>query len=323
MIKISINEEIEPRESVSTRIGFGEGLVDAGQNNANIIALGSDITSSVGMQIFKDAFPKNFYSIGIAEQNAVGIAGGLALSGMIPVFSTYGVFSAMRALDQIRITLCYNNLPAIIGGAHAGISVGPDGATHQALEDIAVMRALPNMTVLSPCDYTQTRIITRMAAEKMKGPLYIRYGREPIPDFTSPNQNIIIGKAQKFIDGKDVTIIATGSLLWEAILAAKELARKGISAEVINIHTIKPIDDKAIIASAKKTGLVVTAEEHQIYGGLGSAVAEVLSKNQPTMMDFVGMQDQFGESGNPTELMKKYGMTSETIVKKCINLLKK
>ena len=314
-------EKFRLRKSKSTRFGFGEGLVLATENNTNIIGLGSDITSSVGMQIFKERFPNKFYSLGIAEQNAVGVAGGLALSGMVPVFSTYGVFSSMRALDQIRITLCYNNLHAIIGGAHAGISVGPDGATHQALEDIAVMRVLPNMTVLSPCDYTQTKLLTQLAAEKLSGPIYIRYGREPIPDFSSPKQNIVLGKAQKFIEGKDVSIIATGALVWESILAAKELSKKGISAEVINIHTIKPIDTEAIIATARKTGAVVTAEEHQISGGLGSAVAEVLSKFLPTKIDFVGMNNQFGESGQPQELMIKYGMTSESIIKKCINLL--
>jgi len=316
-----MTEEFKLRNYISTRIGFGEGLVEAERKNRNIIALGTDITASVGMQIFKDAFPDNFYSIGIAEQNAVGIAGGFALSGMIPVFSTYGVFSAMRTLDQIRITLCYNNLHVIIGGAHAGISVGPDGATHQALEDMAVMRVLPNMTVLSPCDYTQTRLLTQMAVEQLSGPVYIRYGREPMPDFTFTNQKIEIGKAQIFIEGNDISIIATGHLLWESIKAAKSLAKKGISAEVINIHTIKPIDKETIINTARKTGFIVTAEEHQISGGLGSAVAEVLSEYLPTKMGFIGMNDQFGESGQPMELMQKYGMTSEAIETKCINLL--
>ncbi len=308
---------------IATRFGFGEGLVAAAASNDKIIALGSDITASVGMQIFKDAFPERFYSLGIAEQNAVAVAAGMALSGMIPVFSTYGVFSAMRALDQIRISLCYNNLHAIIGGAHAGISVGPDGATHQALEDIAVMRVLPNMTLLSPCDYTQTKILTQKAAErKDSGPVYIRYGREPMPDFTSPRQNIEIGKAQLLKEGSHISIMATGHLVWESLVAADELAKRGISAEVINIHTIKPIDTEAVIASARKTGAVLTAEEHQISGGLGSAVAEVLAKAFPVRMDFVGMNDSFGESGQPRELMDKYGMNARTIVEKALNLLK-
>jgi len=316
-----MTEEYHLRKSIATRFGFGEGLVKARHKNQNIIALGSDITASVGMNIFKESYPESFYSLGIAEQNAVGVAAGLALSGMIPVFSTYAVFSSMRALDQIRISLCYNNLHAIIGGAHSGISVGPDGATHQALEDIAVMRALPNMSVLSPCDYTQTKLLTQMAVENHTGPLYIRYGREPMPDFSSPSQTLHIGKAQKFVEGSDISIIATGHLVWESILAAEKLSKKGISAEVINIHTIKPIDKEAIIETANKTGFVITAEEHQITGGLGSAVAEVLSKFLPTKMDFVGMNNQFGESGQPTELMKKYGMSSEAIVEKCIKIL--
>ena len=315
-------EDYINRGDKATRFGFGAGLVNAMAKNPDIIALGSDITASVGMKIFKDKFPDNFYSLGIAEQNAVGVAAGLALSGMTPVFSTYGVFSAMRALDQIRISLCYNNLHAIIGGAHAGISVGPDGATHQALEDIAVMRVLPKMTVLSPCDYTQTKILTAMAARNRDlGPVYIRYGREPVPDFTDENQDVEIGKAQVLREGKDVSIVATGHMVWEALKAAKSLEKSGISAGVLNIHTIKPIDKEAVVASARKTGFVVTAEEHQIAGGLGSAVAEVLAPEFPVRMAFVGMKDSFGESGQPHELMRKYGMTAANIVEKVKTLL--
>jgi len=310
-------------KNISTKIGFGEGLRIAGQRNQNLIALGSDITASVGMDLFAKEFPDRFYSLGIAEQNAVGVAAGMALTGKIPVFSTYGVFAAMRTLDQIRISLCYNNVHAIIGGAHAGISVGPDGATHQALEDISSLRALPNITILSPCDATQTQIATIAAIEKISGPVYIRFGREPMPDFTTLNQDFEIGKAQILQTGTDLTIIATGHLVWESILATQELEKQGVSVELINMHTIKPIDQTAIIKSARKTGAILTAEEHQIKGGLGSAVAEVVVQNHAVPMSFVGMPNQFGESGKARELMNKYGMNAINIIKQSIELLKR
>lgn len=313
-------DKIKLAGNISTKIGFGEGLKITGERNPNLIALGSDITASVGMDIFADTFPDRFYSLGIAEQNAIGVAAGLALSGKIPVFSTYGVFAAMRTLDQIRISLCYNKVHVIIGGAHSGISVGPDGATHQALEDIAALRALPNMTILSPADATQTRLATIAAVEKCNGPVYIRFGREPMPDFTKdiPYE---IGKAQVISKGKDLTIIATGHLVWESIVAAKELIKQGFSIGVVNMHTIKPLDSKAIIDVAKHSGAILTAEEHQVTGGLGSAVAEVIVKNHPVPMSFVGMPDSFGESGNALELMRKYGMNAETIIKKSKELI--
>ncbi len=316
-------EQIKLKGNKSTKIGFGEGLKIAGQQNQNLIALGSDITASVGMDIFAKEFPNRFYSLGIAEQNAIGVAAGLALSGKIPVFSTYGVFAAMRTLDQIRISLCYNNVHAIIGGAHAGISVGPDGATHQALEDIAALRALPNLTILSPCDATQTKLATIAAVEKMNSPVYIRFGREPMPDFTDDNQNFEIGKAQYLREGSDLSIIATGHMVWESMLAAEELSKKGISATLINMHTIKPIDKEAIIKAAENTGAILTAEEHQITGGLGSAVAEVVVNSIHVPMSFVGMPNSFGESGKARELMDKYGMNAETIVQQSIELLKR
>ena len=316
-------EQIKHKGNISTKIGFGEGLKIAGKRNQNLIALGSDITASVGMDLFTKEFPNRFYSLGIAEQNAVGVAAGMALSGKIPVFSTYGVFAAMRTLDQIRISLCYNNVHAIIGGAHAGISVGPDGATHQALEDIAALRALPNMTILSPCDATQTRIATIAAVEKLNTPVYIRFGREPMPDFTDDNQEFEIGKAQQLRKGNDLSIIATGHMVWESLLAAEELSKQGISATVINMHTIKPIDKEAIITAAKNTGAILTAEEHQITGGLGSAVAEVIVNSIPVPMSFVGMPNSFGESGKARELMDKYGMNADTIMQKSIELLKR
>ena len=297
-----------------TSFGFGEGLLEAGEKNSDIVAIGADITASVKINAFAEKFPERFYSMGIAEQNCVGVAAGLALAGKIPVFATYSVFAALRTTDQIRISVCYNNLHVIIAGAHAGISVGPDGATHQALEDIAIMRVLPNMTVLSPCDATQTKLATIAALNELKCPVYIRYGREAMPDFTDITQKFEIGKGQLLKKGNDLTIIATGHLTWEALQAAYNLEKEGINARVINIHTIKPIDEEIIINAAKETGAFVTAEEHQIYGGFGSAVAEVLAKHFPVPGEFIGMNDSFGESGKPLELMEKYGMTAKHIV---------
>jgi len=307
-------EHLKHKGNISTKIGFGEGLKIAGKRNQNLIALGSDITASVGMDLFAKEFANRFYSLGIAEQNAVGVAAGMALSGKIPVFSTYGVFAAMRTLDQIRISLCYNNVHAIIGGAHAGISVGPDGATHQALEDISSLIALPNMTILSPCDATQTQIATIAAIKKISGPIYIRFGREPMPDFTTLDQDFEIGKAQILQTGTDLTIIATGHLVWESILAIQELEKQGISVELINMHTIKPIDQTAIIKSARKTGAILTAEEHQINAGLGSAVCEVLSRNCPVPVEMVAVKDMFGQSGSPEELLEYYHLKDVDIV---------
>jgi len=306
-----------------TKTGFGEGLVDAGIANENIIALGADITSSVGMNFFAEKFPKRFISLGIAEQNCVGVAAGLALSGKIPVFSTYGVFAALRAADQIRISVCYNNLHVLIGGAHAGISVGPDGATHQALEDIAAMRVMPNMTVISPCDATQTRIAVKAAIDKTKGPVYLRFGRNAVADFTSPNQKFKIGKADVLQNGNDLSIIATGHLVWEALLAAEQLQKIGVGARVINLHTIKPIDRNEIIKAAKETGAIVTAEEHQVAGGMGSAVAEVVSESFPVPIEFIGMKDSFGESGTADELLKKYQMSADAIFGAAKKVLKR
>ncbi len=307
----------------ATKTGFGEGLAEAGKFNKNIIALGADITASVGINFFAEEFPDRFFSLGIAEQNCIGVAAGLALAGKIPVFSTYGVFAALRTTDQIRISVCYNNLHVIIGGAHAGISVGADGATHQALEDIAIMRVLPNMTVLSPCDATQTNLAIKAAINQIKGPVYLRFGREAVPDFTSENMEFIVGKGQTFKEGKDLTIISTGHLTWEALQAAYQLEKENINARVINIHTIKPIDENIIIKAAKETKAIVIAEEHQIYGGLGGAVAEVLAKNHPVPMEFIGVNDSFGESGKPKELMEKYGLTSKHIFDSAKKVLKR
>ncbi|MBN3036341.1 MAG: transketolase family protein, partial [Bacteroidales bacterium] len=279
------------RGSRPTRAGFGAGVACAGEKNPHLIVLGADITASVSLDHFRDRFPERFLSLGIAEQNCTGVAAGLALAGKVPVFATYGVFAAHRAADQIRISVCYNNVHVIIGGAHAGISVGPDGATHQALEDIAAMRVMPHMMLISPCDATQAELLTFKAIEELTGPVYIRYGREAVPDFTQPDQNLAIGKGQTLKEGNDITIIATGHMVWEALQAAYQLEKDGISARVVNIHTIKPIDEDIIIRAATETKAIITAEEHQVMGGFGSAVAEVVVKNHPLPMAFVGMND--------------------------------
>jgi len=304
-----------------TKTGFGEGVVEAARANPAVVVLGADITASVGLDRFKNEFPDRFFSLGIAEQNCIGASAGLALAGKVPVFSTYGVFAALRTTDFIRISLCYNQLHAVIGGAHAGISVGPDGATHQALEDLAVMRALPYMTVLSPCDATQTRLMTIKAINELNGPVYIRFGREAMPDFTLPGQEIVIGKTQLMKEGKDLTIVATGHMTWEALLAAQDLEAEGIRARVLNMHTIKPIDEEAILTAARETGKIITAEEHQVTGGLGSAVAEVLVRHHPVPVRMVGMADRFGESGQPRELMDKYGLNAKKIKAYAFELL--
>lgn len=309
------NVELKP-----SRIGFGEGLKEIGKRNSKVMALGADITSSVNMDIFKNEFPERFFSMGIAEQNIAGVAAGMALDGKIPFFATYGVFAAMRTADQVRVSICYNNLPVKIGGAHAGISVGPDGATHQALEDVAVMRSLPNMTILSPCDANQVYLATIAAVEQIPGPVYIRFGREPMPNFTDINAEFTPGKGQLLRNGNDMTIVATGHLVFEALKAADELKKNGIDARVINIHTIKPIDKDILIKAAKETGKIIVAEEHQIHGGLFSAVSEVLVQNYPVPVGFVGMNDEFGESGTAPELMQKYEMLSEDIVKRSLGL---
>lgn len=301
-----------------TKTGFGEGVLAAAQQDNKVVGLGADITNSVGMNLFAEAFPERFFSMGIAEQDAVATAAGLALSGKIPVFSTYGVFAAHRANDQIRISVCYNNVHVVIGGAHAGVSVGPDGATHQALEDIAAMRVLPNMTVISPCDATQAKIATEKAILEGKGPVYLRFGREPVPDFTDENQDFEIGKAQLMREGADITLVATGHEVWEALEAAKTLERRGVSARVINMHTIKPLDGEILQKAAAETHMIFTIEEHQIAGGLGGAVSEFLAENHPIRMIRIGMNDRFGESGQAAALMRKFGLDAEGITNRIL-----
>jgi len=311
------------REMKPTRFGFGEGLRYLGEKYPQVVVLGADISNSVCVNYFSEIYPERFFSLGIAEQNMMAVAAGMALEGKIPFVATYAVFAALRTTDQIRISVCYNNVPVKIGGAHAGISVGPDGATHQALEDMAIMRVLPNMTVLSPCDATQTFQATIASVEQVPGPAYIRFGREAVPDFMDVSSEFVVGKGQQLIDGNDVSVIATGHLVWEALLAAELLEKDGIHARVINIHTLKPIDKEIIVKAASETGAIITAEEHQIIGGLGSAVAEVLVQHYPVPMEFIGMHDSFGESGTPAELFEKYKMNSMHIAEKCRKVLKR
>jgi len=299
-------------EQKPTRDGYGEALVELGKQNENIIVLGADLTGSTRCDWFQKEFPDRFIEVGIAEQNLACIAAGLALVGKIPFASTYSVFCPGRNWDQIRISIAYNKANVKLTGAHAGVSVGPDGATHQGLEDIAITRCLPNMTVIAPCDYLETKKAT-IAAGNMKGPVYLRFAREATPMFTTEETSFEIGKAQVFREGKDVSIIACGPTVHEALLSADELEREGISVEVVNNATVKPMDEKTIIESAKKTGAVVTAEDHQVMGGMGSAVCEVLAKNYPVPVEMIGVQDRFGESGQQEELMKEFHLDKESI----------
>lgn len=295
-----------------TRQGFGEGLVVLGERYENVVVLGGDITGSVMTSLFKERFPDRFFSIGVAEQNATTIAVGLALSGKIPFFASYGAFCALRNADQLRISVCYNEANVKIGGGHAGISVGPDGATHQVLEEIAYLRTLPHMTLIVPCDYLEAKKAT-IAMGEMVGPAYIRFGRAAVPFFTPDDMPFDIGKAQLLVDGDDVALVACGAMVWESLRAAEALAKRGIRARVINVSTIKPFDVQTIIDAARECGAIVTAEEHQVHAGLGGAVAEVISKNYPVPIEFVGVKDSFGGSGEPEELMEKFGLTWKEI----------
>lgn len=307
-------------QMVATRDGYGQGLVEAGERDDRIAVLCADLTESTRSHWFAEKFPERFVELGVAEQNMATVAAGMANYGKIPFISSYAVFSPGRNNEQIRTTICINNLPVKIGGAHAGISVGPDGATHQALEDVALMRVMPRMTVLVPCDVVETQKAT-VAAAFYPGPVYIRFGREKSPVFTTKNTPFKIGQAEIFRQGKDVVIIGCGMLLYNALVAAEELSKEGIEAMVINSHTVKPIDNETIINAAKECRAVVTVEEHQSAGGLGSAVAELLVKNYPVPQEFIGVNDRFGESGEPWELIEKFGMGVKDIkeaVKKAV-----
>lgn len=300
-------------EKKDTRSGFGAGLLELGKTNPNVVALCADLTGSLKMDAFEKEFPERFFQIGIAEANMMGIAAGLTIGGKIPFTGTFANFSTGRVYDQIRQSIAYSGKNVKICASHAGITLGEDGATHQILEDLGMMRMLPGMVVINTCDYNQTKAAT-IAIADYKGPVYLRFGRPVVPVFTPADQKFEIGKAIIFNEGTDVSIFATGHLVWKALEACEILEEKGINAEVINIHTIKPLDKEAVLKSVRKTGCAVTAEEHQINGGLGDAVAHVLSNNFPAPVEFVGIMDVFGESGIPELLMKKYGLEAENIV---------
>ncbi len=306
--------KFQSKELKATRLGFGEALVELGKQNPNVVVLGADVSGSVKTDLFMKAYPDRFFSVGIAEQDMIGTAAGLAVAGKIPFASTYGEFAVGRPFDQIRQSLAYSNLPVKICASHCGITVGPDGATHQSLEDIAIMRVLPHMTVATPCDYLETKKMIH-ASVQWRHPIYIRFFRDNTPVFTDDTTPMEFGKANTLIDGSDVTVIACGLQVWEAVLAEEILAKDGISVRVINMHTIKPLDKEAILKAAKETGAIVTAEDHQIHGGLGGAVAEVLIQSLPTPQEFVAVNDTFGESGRGDELMVKYGVAKDDIVK--------
>ena len=300
-------------EMKDTRSGFGAGLTELGKKNKDIVALCADLTGSLKMNDFKNNHPDRFFQIGIAEANMIGIAAGMTIGGKIPFTGTFANFSTSRVYDQIRQSVAYSNKNVKICASHAGLTLGEDGATHQVLEDIGMMKMLPHMTVINTCDYNQTKAATIAIADHF-GPVYLRFGRPKVANFTSENQKFEIGKGIKINEGKDVTIVATGHLVWEAIEASKELEKIDVSAEVINIHTIKPLDKNIIINSVSKTKCIVTAEEHMLNGGLGDSIAQLLSREIPTPMEMVGVNDTFGESGTPRQLMEKYGLTSTDIV---------
>lgn len=301
-------------EKKDTRSGFGAGLSVLGKENPNVVALCADLTGSLKMDAFAKDHPDRFIQVGIAEANMIGIAAGLTIGGKIPFTGTFANFSTGRVYDQIRQSVAYSDKNVKICASHAGLTLGEDGATHQILEDIGLMRMLPGMTVINPCDYNQTKAAT-IAIAKHHGPVYLRFGRPTVPNFTPADQNFKIGKAVMLNEGTDVTIIATGHLVWKAIEAGEQLAAMGISAEIINIHTIKPLDNDAILKSVAKTNCVVTAEEHNRFGGLGDAVAQVLTAHLPTVQEYVAVNDSFGESGTPDQLMIKYGLDTIDIVK--------
>jgi len=307
-------------EKKDTRSGFGDGLLEAGRNNPNVVGLCADLIGSLKMGAFQKEFPDRFFQTGIAEANMIGLAAGMTIGGKIPFTGTFANFSTGRVYDQIRQSIAYSEKNVKICASHAGLTLGEDGATHQILEDVGMMKMLPNMTVIVPCDYNQTKAAT-LALVDHHGPAYLRFGRPSWPIFTPADQKFEIGKAIKMIEGKDVTIFATGHLVWEAVVAEAMLREEGISAEVINIHTIKPLDEAAILESVGKTRCAVSAEEHQVNGGLGDSIAQVLAKNMPSPLEYIGVNDSFGESGKPEELMEKYGLTAEVIKTKALRLV--
>lgn len=311
-------------EQEPLRFGFGEGLLKAGEENENVVALCADLTDSTKVSTFSKKFPERFIEMGIGEQSMASVASGLAAMGKVPFIASYAMFSPGRNWEQIRTTICYNNSNVKVAGAHAGVSVGPDGGTHQAIEDITITRVIPRMMVIVPCDSIESKKATYEAA-KIKGPVYLRFAREATPIITTEDSTFEVGKANVLWEGKNpqAAIIACGPMVYNALVAAKELSEKGIETIVVNNHTIKPIDEKTLSEVAKKAGAVVTVEEHQVYGGMGSAVAEVLAKNQPVPIEFVGVQDKFGESGQPEELIEKFGMGVKYIKEAAKKVIKK
>ena len=312
---------LEPTDKKDTRSGFGQGLLEAGQKNDNVVGLCADLTGSLKMNAFQVAFPDRFFQVGIAEANMMGVAAGMTIGGKIPFTGTFANFSTGRVYDQIRQSIAYSEKNVKICASHAGLTLGEDGATHQILEDIGMMKMLPNMTVVVPADYEQTRQAT-LAIANHHGPVYLRFGRPKVPVFIKPEATFELGKIQRIMSGTDLTIAACGHLVWEAVQAALELAKDGISVEVLNVHTIKPLDEATLIESAQRTGAVLVAEEHQRLGGLGSSVAQTLGMHHPTPMDFVAVNDSFGESGTPAQLMEKYQLDAKTIVAKAKKLVK-
>ncbi len=309
-------------EKKDTRSGFGAGLLEAGKKNPNVVALCADLIGSLKMGDFKEEFPDRFFQVGIAEANMIGIATGLAIGGKIPFTGTFANFSTARVLDQVRQSVAYSNKNVKICASHAGLTLGEDGATHQTMEDISMMKNLPNMVVINPCDYNQTKAAT-LAIMDYVGPVYLRFGRPKVPVFTPENQEFVIGKALMINEGADVSIFATGHMVWKAIEAGELLAEKGIDAEIIDIHTIKPLDNEAVLKSVAKTKSVVTAEEHLRNGGLGDSIAQLLALNNPTPIEMVAVDDKFGESGTPDELMTKYGLDTIDIVNAALKVVKR
>tara|TARA_Y100000385_G_scaffold76730_1_gene77703 strand:+ start:849 stop:1802 length:954 start_codon:yes stop_codon:yes gene_type:complete len=309
-------------ETKDTRSGFGAGLLEAAKENENIVGLCADLTGSLKMNAFEKEFPERFFQVGISEANMMSMAAGMTIGGKIPFTGTFANFSTSRVYDQIRQSIAYSNKNVKICASHAGLTLGEDGATHQVLEDIGMMKMLPGMIVINPCDYNQTKAAT-IAIAKYDGPVYLRFGRPKMPVFTPADQEFNIGEAVMLNEGTDVTIVATGHLVWEAIEAGHILVEMGINAEVINIHTIKPLDASAILKSVEKTGCIVTAEEHQMNGGLGDSIAQLLARKRPTPLEMVAVNDSFGESGKPSDLMGKYGLTRSDIVKSVEKVLKR
>lgn len=315
--------KFESHGEKATRQGFSDAIMELGHENPNVVVLGGDVSGSVKVDAFAKAYPDKFFSVGVAEADMMGIAAGLALVGKIPIASAYGEFASGRPFDQIRQSLAYSEIPVKICASHCGITVGPDGATHQSLEDIALMRVLPHMTVICPSDYLETKRAVKASLSITKGPVYIRFFRDNTPMFNDESTEFRIGRANTLMEGHDVSIIACGLQVWEAIKAAETLHAEGISARVINMHTVKPLDKETILKAAKETGAIVTAEDHQIHGGLGSAVAECLAQSLPTPQEFVAVNDTFGESGRGVELMEKYGIARGSIVQAAKRVLKR